>query len=91
MRLLKQITLMLLIVALTGCGFHLRGELPISNHLKQMYLETSSDFTPLSQAIEQTLSENNIRLMQTPENAQFILKVFNEKHRRTQTIKRKLQ
>ena len=43
-----------------------------------MYLEASSNFTPLSQAIEQILAENNIQLMQSPGNAQIVLKVFNE-------------
>lgn len=78
MRAFMQLCLLLLTVSLIGCGFHPRGKLHFSSHLKQMYLETSSEFTPLSQAIEQTLSENDIQLTQSPTNAKFVLKVFDE-------------
>jgi len=73
-------TLILIVLSgfLGACGFHPRGELPVSPYLKYMYLQTSSNFTPLSQAIEKTLAENNIALVSSSNDAVLVLKVFNE-------------
>ncbi len=75
---MRIIFLVILLCLLNACGFHPRGKLPISPYLKNTYLQTSSNFTPLSQSIEKTLAENNIELAPSPDNAQVILKVFNE-------------
>ncbi len=69
---------------LSACGFQPRGQIAVSPYLNGIYLQTSSDFTPLSQAIEKTLAENNIQLADSPENAKIILKVFNEQESNSQ-------
>ena len=71
-------SIIILICLLSACGFVPRGKFPISTDLQHLYLQTSSNFTPLSQSIEKTLAENNIELASSPDNAEIILKVFNE-------------
>ena len=69
---------------LSACGFQPRGQIAVSPYLNDIYLQTSSEFTPLSQAIEKTLAENNIQLAESPENAKIILQVFNEQESNSQ-------
>lgn len=72
------VLLITLVCSLSACGFSPRGTLPPSPYLQHMYLQTSSNFTPLSQAIEKTLADNNIALASSSSNAEIVLKVFNE-------------
>jgi len=74
----RIVPLIILIGLLSACGFSPRGKFPVSSYLQNLYLQTSSNFTPLSQSIEKTLAENNIELASAPDNAEIILKVFNE-------------
>lgn len=79
----RFITTLILACLLSACGFKPRGELATSPFLKEVYLQTSSNFTPLSQSIERTLAEHNIALAQSADNAKIILQVFNEQESNT--------
>ena len=75
---MKRIIIIALATALSACGFHLRGQMQFSPFIQSIYLQTSSQYTPLSQAIEQTLAENHLQLQSSAQQAKLILKVFNE-------------
>jgi LPS-assembly lipoprotein len=72
---LFAVSVAILGVLLTGCGFHLRGELPIPPSLNPMYIQGSS---PVRAALVDLLQGSRVRLAQTPKDARVILRILNE-------------
>lgn len=60
---------------LVACGFHLRGDIPLSPELGPMYIDTKTPFDPLVQGIENTLSAYHIELVDSPKSAHTILHI----------------
>lgn len=70
-------TLVLLaVVLLTACGFHLRGEarMPFAS----LYIEAASPNSPLIAEIRRDLEANNVKLVSTPDKADVILNIASD-------------
>lgn len=78
MKLSQKIIILLCAPLLSCCGFHLRGKINVSGYMHSLYLQTSSEFTPLSQALEKAFSSNGIELASSSNQAKLTLRVYNE-------------
>lgn len=70
-------TLVLLsVILLTACGFHLRGEarMPFAS----LYIEAASPNSPLIAEIRRDLEANNVKLVSTPDKADVILNIASD-------------
>lgn len=68
--------LMLSLLALTACGFHLRGQaaLPFGS----LYLQTPNDHSPFAIELRGALKANHVRLVEKAEEADVILQIASE-------------
>ena len=65
---LKQIFIILISVALSGCGFTLRGSFDLSSTLQNIYLESTDDDSDLYRELRRALIANDITLLDDPAN-----------------------
>ena len=72
--------LLIAILMLTACGYHLRGALDLPEALKKMYVQGAS--AELSEAIKRTFRGGSGELVATPEEAGMILNVIDEDYQR---------
>lgn len=68
--------LVTLILLLSACGYHLRGAVVLPDNLKQVYLDGAS--MQLREQFRKVLRSASGELVQTPETAKVIIKIFNE-------------
>lgn len=71
------LTLTLLLLTLSGCGFHLRGGIEIPPTLNPLYLQ-SAPGSPVRRAIEELLTGSGVRLTASPAEARLILRLLSE-------------
>lgn len=74
----KIIFLIIVSITLTSCGFHLRGEIPLSPRLKIMYLKTASPYGDLANNLRAYLKMSHVQLTDTPEAADTVLQILSE-------------
>jgi LPS-assembly lipoprotein len=75
---LRLLSVMLSFVLLTGCGFHLRGEVPLAPPLKHLYIQTSDPYGELARNLEKSLVLSGVTLASSPQDASMILNIQNE-------------
>lgn len=74
MKTLQRLILILTsIAALTACGFHLRGEMPLAQPLHSVYIQSIDPYGTLVRNLEQSLKMSKVTLADNPANAQTIL------------------
>jgi len=79
-------TAALLITGLTGCGFQLRGQLDVPDHLRQLQLVQTSNHHRLVASLVETLRLNQL---QVTSNAPYRLELLRtEERRRTVSLDR---
>lgn len=64
-----------MVLILTGCGFHLRAEYPVSTRLNNMYVEAQNPYSEFILSLKQTLKSNKVHLAENPKAANYILKI----------------
>jgi LPS-assembly lipoprotein len=69
----------LVVVHLSGCGFHLRGSVQLPEHLSALYVEEQGA-AQASRALNQLLRENDLAPVAEPSAADLIIKLSEEKH-----------
>src|SRR3990167_9659458 len=74
-RILLGITLLCLL--LTGCGFHLRGSMPLSPPLHNLYLKTKDPYGPLARNLRDYFKYSHVPLASSPETASAVLDILN--------------
>lgn len=75
MRITKWL-LLLTIITLAGCGYHLRGDVALPEGLRHAYLEGAS--IPLREQIGRLLRRDAGQLVNSPEQAGVVIKVYGE-------------
>lgn len=65
-------------VFLAGCGFHLRGTLPLAPVLQNIYIETNNPYGQFVRDLSQFLKRSKVNVVDKPENATAIFKILNE-------------
>lgn len=73
----KSLTISLICIVLTACGFHLRGAVPLPQQLKVMYIE-AAPYSPLTLALKQTLRSAGITLVSDAKSAPVTLQIVSE-------------
>jgi LPS-assembly lipoprotein len=63
---------------LTGCGFHLRGQVPLAPPLKKIYLQTDDPYGQLSRNLRQYLKYSGAELTDSPQTADTVLAILRE-------------
>lgn len=66
---MKSLCLVLLCVCLSACGFHLRGQHTLSAKLSPMSIERNHVDSALITQLKQSLKQNGVRVISTPEKA----------------------
>jgi LPS-assembly lipoprotein len=72
-----RICVALLGLILAGCGFHLRGALPIPPSLNPMYIQAPAG-SPVRAALVESLQGSQVGLASTPKDARVVLRISNE-------------
>lgn len=65
-----------LLIFITACGFHLRGDIPLPSTLAPMYIDTKTPYNSLIDAIQATLSSYGIKQASSPKEANTILHIL---------------
>lgn len=83
MTIMKPLTLLLLLASLivSGCGFHMRGADSVGIPAERVYLDTSGSGNT-GREVEQQLKLTDVKLTESAEDADYILRVNNENFRR---------
>lgn len=70
--------LTLILLSLSGCGFHLRGNVALAPPLQQLYLKTSDPYGELARNLQQYLTLIGVHLTSSPANATAVLTLLHE-------------
>lgn len=85
MRCTAGLLLLLSSVLLSGCGFHLRGNLPLS-HFPSMYIQ-SDKHSELAQLVSKKLEHNKVQLLDSAQAAAPVLQLISDSlERRTLSL-----
>ncbi len=74
---MKQILLILALLWLSACGYHLQGSFDLPEGLKNIYIQGAS--AQLRSSLKKSLRSADALLLDQPENADVVIKVVNEK------------
>jgi LPS-assembly lipoprotein len=72
----KLLTVLLSILMLAGCSFHLRGKAGMP--FDTLYLETANRDTPFAKELRRSLEANKVKLTSTAERADVVLDIVSE-------------
>jgi LPS-assembly lipoprotein len=67
-----------LALLLTACGFHLQGDMHFAPSLRHIYLQTPDPYGYLSKDLQQYLRMSNVQLVDSPNQADFILNIVSD-------------
>jgi LPS-assembly lipoprotein len=70
--------LFLLVLALSGCGFHLRGEVSAPEELMPVYVQGEAD-SGVADNLREILSDGGIQLAAAPDQARSQIRLFKER------------
>jgi LPS-assembly lipoprotein len=66
------------ITLLVGCGFHLRGEMPLAPPLHNLYVQSIDPYGTLVRILEQSLKMSNVHLAANSSEANTILTIIRD-------------
>ncbi len=70
--------LIICLLTITSCGYHLRGSMPLAAPLYKLYLETSDPYGPLTRYLKQFLKVSGVTLVDQRENSTAVLVILRE-------------
>ena len=76
MRISQQLFAMMIILLLTACGFHLRGQAGMP--FDTLYLDAANPGTPFIADLRRNLEANNVKLVNSAEQADVVLNIVSE-------------
>lgn len=74
----KKLLLLMLIGLLSGCGFHLRGQVPLAPPMYSLYLQTPAPYGQLARELKQYLKMSGVKLVDSPAQAETVLAITSE-------------
>lgn len=74
----KSIFVLLLVLLITGCGFHLRGPMPLAPAMHDLYIETQDPYGQLTRNLRQFLKQSGVNLVEKKEQATILLVILSE-------------
>jgi len=75
---MKKLLFIFLILFLTGCGYKLRGSMPLASPLQHLYLETPDPYGQLTRNLRQFLKMSGVSLANNSKEASSILTILSE-------------
>ena len=69
---------LLLVLVLVGCGFHLRGQDAFALPFQQLYIQSTNEYAPFVNELKIALKANDVEITKTPEQAQLTLQIVSE-------------
>ena len=76
----KKTVLLMMMLLLSACGYHLRGPLTLPTGLKSIYLESASP--QLQEQFNASMKISSIPVANSSENASLIIRIYNENNDR---------
>lgn len=73
---------MMLLMLLAGCGFQLRGKVDVPPELKQVYLDASGEFSPLTLELKRVLQRSGTQVLTNRKEAEAIIRILGEQTNR---------
>ena len=70
--------ILLILLCLTSCGFHLRGNFTLAPPLHKLYVQTNDPYGQLARNLKQYLKMSNVEIVSTPKAASTILNILSE-------------
>ena len=67
----------ILLAALTGCGFHLRGNVSLPSNMQVLYIDGVSQYSGFAVELRRTLIGNGVNVVETIDPAQAVVKLTN--------------
>lgn len=74
----RSILFIILLISINGCGFHLRGAMPLAPPLYKLYLETNDPYGQLTGYLKQFLKMSGVTLVDKKEDATAVLVIVRE-------------
>lgn len=75
---MKKLLLLVVLLLLNGCGYHLRGPMALGPQLKNLYLQTADPYGELAHHVRLYLKMSGVHLAESPRNASAILDIQSE-------------
>lgn len=82
---MKYLIHFFIIALLTGCGFHLRGNVSLNPHIKKIFLQTENPYGQLARHLRNAFNTSGITVTKTAQDADIILVILNEQQSEQQT------
>lgn len=76
----KNLLWVSLVLLLTACGFHLRGQFPLPAPLYKLYVQTTEPYDPFIQYLQGTLEKMQVTLTPSPQQATAVLVIDDMHH-----------
>ena len=78
-KLLLSMLLLMTVITVAGCGFHLRGQTaPLPKELKTLYIDSGSPYGTLTLTLKQILRSLGTNIVKNPQDAPITLRIFHE-------------
>lgn len=74
----QRICLILLLLLLSGCGFHLRGSVNLSADMQTLHLESSAGESDILQELRRALNSSNVEVVNTSQPGVYSLGIGQE-------------
>ena len=78
MRAFLTIPLLLLVLLLAACGFHLRGQGAFALPFQTLHIQSTNNYTPFIGELKRAIQAAGVQLAASPENAQLTLHIVSE-------------
>lgn len=78
MRTFLSVLLLMLVLSLAACGFHLRGQGAFALPFQTLYIQSASDYTPFIGELKRAVQAAGVQLADAPDNAQLTLHIVSE-------------
>lgn len=76
---MKNFFLLLMMLLLTSCGFHLRGQEALPPNFQNVFIKTKTPFSDFTQNLTQYLEMSHVHVVESPHDANVILDVLAER------------
>ena len=75
---MRYFFIFMLMLAITSCGFHMRGPMPLAPPLHQLYLQTPDPYGELARNLRLYLKASGVHLTENEKEATAILHIISE-------------
>lgn len=72
----KIVCVLLLTIFVSSCGWHLRGSIPLPDHLQSIYIESRANSQDLAEDIDRLLKANGITPQESASQAEIVISLL---------------